>query len=202
MDFIIATHNMKKRAELQRVLSPLGVNVYTAEQVGVLLTDVEETGETFLENALLKSRIGCLESGMPCIADDSGLCVDALDGAPGVYSARFAGEHGNDDANIEKLLEALKDEPDEKRTAKFVSVVACTFPDGREFHVTGECKGKIGYEKKGDGGFGYDPVFMVGEQSFAELTAQQKDAISHRGNALRALSAKLKEMGFTTYADK
>ena len=197
MDFIIATHNMKKRDELQRVLQPLGVNVYTAEQAGVILTDVEETGETFLQNAFLKSRMGCLESGMPCIADDSGLCVDALDGAPGVYSARFAGEHGNDDANIEKLLELLKDVPDEKRTAKFVSTVCCTFPDGREFSVAGECKGKIGYEKIGEGGFGYDPVFMYGDKSVAQMTAEEKDKISHRGNALRALSKKLEEMGIT-----
>ncbi|MCQ2463063.1 MAG: RdgB/HAM1 family non-canonical purine NTP pyrophosphatase [Clostridia bacterium] len=197
MDFIIATHNMKKRDELQRVLQPLGVNVFTAEQCGVILTDVEETGETFVQNAFLKSRMGCLESGMPCIADDSGLCVDALDGAPGVYSARFAGEHGNDDANIAKLLEVLKDVPDEKRTAKFVSTVCCTFPDGTEFSVTGECRGKIGYEKIGEGGFGYDPVFMYGDKSVAQMTAEEKDKISHRGNALRALSKKLEEMGIT-----
>lgn len=197
MDFIIATHNMKKRDELQRVLQPLGVNVFTAEQCGVMLTDVEETGETFLQNALLKSRMGCLESGMPCIADDSGLCVDALDGAPGVYSARFAGEHGNDDANIEKLLSLLSDVPEEKRTARFVSTVCCTFPDGREFSVRGECEGIIGHEKIGDGGFGYDPVFMVGDKSVAQMSPAEKDKISHRGNALRALAKKLEEMGIT-----
>ena len=191
MDFLIATHNMKKRDELQRILSPLGVHVLTADEAGVDLTDVEETGTTFEENALLKARSGCKEGKMPCIADDSGLCVDALDGAPGVYSARFAGEHGNDQKNNDKLLGLLKNVPDEKRTAKFVSAVACVFPDGRECTVEGECKGKIGYAPKGEGGFGYDPLFFVGEKSFAELRPEEKDAVSHRGNALRALADKL-----------
>lgn len=187
MDFLIATHNMKKRDELQRILSPLGVHVLTADEAGVDLTDVEETGATFEENALLKARSGCKEGKMPCIADDSGLCVDALDGAPGVYSARFAGEHGNDDKNNEKLLSLLSDVPPEKRTARFVSTVACVFPDGRELVVRGECEGKIGYEKRGENGFGYDPLFYVGERTFAEFTPEEKDAVSHRGNALRAL---------------
>lgn len=191
MDFLIATHNMKKRDELQRILSPLGVHVLTADEAGVDLTDVEETGTTFEENALLKARSGCKEGKMPCIADDSGLCVDALDGAPGVYSARFAGEHGNDDKNNEKLLSLLSDIPPEKRTARFVSTVACVFPDGRELVVRGECEGKIGYEKRGENGFGYDPLFYVGERTFAEFTPEEKDAVSHRGNALRALTEAL-----------
>lgn len=191
MDFLIATHNMKKRDELQRILSPLGVHVLTADEAGVNLTDVEETGTTFEENALLKARSGCKEGKMPCIADDSGLCVDALDGAPGVYSARFAGEHGNDDKNNEKLLSLLSDVPPEKRTARFVSTVACVFPDGRELVVRGECEGKIGYEKRGENGFGYDPLFYVGERTFAEFTPEEKDAVSHRGNALRALTEAL-----------
>lgn len=193
MDFLIATHNMKKRDELQRILSPLGVHVLTADEAGVDLTDVEETGTTFEENALLKARSGCKEGKMPCIADDSGLCVDALDGAPGVYSARFAGEHGNDDKNNEKLLSLLSDVPPEKRTARFVSTVACVFPDGRELVVRGECEGKIGYEKRGENGFGYDPLFYVGERTFAEFTPEEKDAVSHRGNALRALTEALPE---------
>lgn len=191
MDFLIATHNMKKRDELQRILSPLGVHVLTADEAGVDLTDVEETGTTFEENALLKARSGCKEGKMPCIADDSGLCVDALDGAPGVYSARFAGEHGNDDKNNQKLLSLLSDVPPEKRTARFVSTVACVFPDGRELVVRGECAGEIGYEKRGKNGFGYDPLFYVGERTFAEFTPEEKDAVSHRGNALRALTAAL-----------
>lgn len=188
MKFIIATHNMKKRAEMERILSPLGIEVLTAEMAGITLTDVPETGETFEENAVLKAESGCRESGMPCIADDSGLAVDFLGGAPGVYSARYSGVHGNDEANIQKLLKNLEDVPEEKRTARFVCTVCVCFPDGRKFTVCGKCEGKIGFEKHGDGGFGYDPVFMVGEKSFAELSAQEKDKISHRGNALRKLA--------------
>lgn len=191
MDFLIATHNLKKRDELQRILSPLGIHVLTADEAGVDLTDVEETGTTFEENALLKARSGAKEGNMPCIADDSGLCVDALGGAPGVYSARYAGEHGNDAKNNAKLLDALSDVPTEKRTAQFVSCVACVFPDGRELTVQGEVKGIIGYQPKGENGFGYDPLFYVGERSFAEFTSAEKDAVSHRGNALRKLAKEL-----------
>lgn len=193
MDYIIATHNMKKRNELARILEPLGLRVFTADQLGLTLTDVEETGETFAENARLKSRSGCEESGLPCIADDSGLQVDALGGAPGVYSARFAGEHGNDAKNNELLLQKLADVPEDKRTARFVSTVCCTYPNGEEILVTGVCEGRIGYAPKGEGGFGYDPLFMVGGKSFAEMTAEEKDKISHRGNALRALARELAE---------
>ena len=191
MKFIIATHNQKKLAEMQRILSPLGVDVLTAEMAGFTLTDVEETGTTFLENALLKAKSGCEETGWPCIADDSGLCVDALDGAPGVYSARFSGVHGNDEANIEKLLFELKDVPAEKRTAHFACAVCVCFPDGKVLEILGKCEGSIGFEKKGSDGFGYDPVFLVGDRSFAELSAEEKDAVSHRGNALRKLAQEL-----------
>ena len=193
MKFIIATHNMKKQAEMQRILSPLGVEVLTAEMAGVTLTDVEETGVTFEENAVLKAENGCRESGLPCIADDSGLSVDFLGGEPGVYSARYSGTHGDDEANIQKLLKKLEGVPEEKRTARFVSVVCVCFPDGRELTVDGKCEGKIGFEKHGDNGFGYDPVFMVGKKSFAELSAEEKDKISHRGNALRRLVRVLPE---------
>lgn len=188
MKFIIATHNMKKQGEMQRILAPLGVEVLTAEMAGLTLTDVEETGTTFLENAVLKAESGCKESGMPCIADDSGLSVDFLGGEPGVYSARYSGGHGNDEANIQKLLKNLENVPEEKRTARFVCTVCVCFPDGRKFSVDGKCEGKIGFEKHGNNGFGYDPVFMVGEKSFAELSAEEKDKISHRGNALRKLA--------------
>lgn len=193
MDFLIATHNMKKRDELQRILAPLGVNVLTAGQAGVDLTDVEETGVTFEENAALKAHSGAKESGLPTIADDSGLMVDALGGEPGVYSARYAGDHGNDAKNIEKLLANMKDVEQSKRTARFVSAVCCVFPDGREFTVRGECEGLIAFEPHGNGGFGYDPVFMVDGVSFGELSPEQKDKISHRGNALRKLAQKLPE---------
>lgn len=194
--FLIATHNMKKRDELCRILAPLGIDVKTAEQAGVVICDVDETGETFYENALLKAQSGCRESGMPCVADDSGLAVDYLAGAPGVYSARFAGEHGNDDKNNAKLLKLLADVPLEERTARFVSVVCCVFPNGDIISARGECEGYIGFEKKGNGGFGYDPIFMVGDKSFAELTPEEKDALSHRGKALNLLSEKLKSIDF------
>ena len=193
MDFLIATHNMKKQAELERILKPLGINVLTADMAGVNLTDVEETGKTFEENAFLKAASGCKESGMVCVADDSGLSVDALDGAPGVYSARYAGDHGNDEKNIEKLLDELKDVPREKRGARFVSAVCCCFPDGRSFTVRGECHGVIAFEKHGNGGFGYDPVFLVGDKTFGELSAEEKDKLSHRGNALRLFAEEVKK---------
>ncbi|MBQ4337917.1 MAG: RdgB/HAM1 family non-canonical purine NTP pyrophosphatase [Clostridia bacterium] len=192
MDYIIASHNVKKRDELDRILNPLGIRVLFAEEAGVELTDAEETGTTFEENAFIKAESGCRESGMPCVADDSGLTVDYLDGAPGVYSARYSGVHGDDEANNQKLLKALEGVPDEERGAAFVSAICCVFPDGRKITVRGECRGRIGYEPKGDGGFGYDPLFLPveynGELTMAQLTAEQKDAISHRGKASRALA--------------
>lgn len=191
MDFLVATHNLKKREELQRILGPLGIRVLTAEEAGINLSDVEETGATFEENAFLKADSGCRESGMPCIADDSGLEVDALNGAPGVYSARFAGEHGNDKKNNRLLLEKLQQVPMPQRTARFVSCVCCAFPDGRHFTVRGVCEGRIAFEEHGAGGFGYDPLFLVGEKTFGELTAEEKDRVSHRGNALRQLAKEL-----------
>lgn len=194
MDFLIATHNMKKREELHRILAPLGVSVFLDYEKGISLTDVEETGETFEENAFLKARSGCKESGMPCIADDSGLMVDALDGRPGVYSARYMGENTPYPEKMAHLIKELDGVPDEKRSARFVSCAAVVFPDGREFSVTGVCEGAIGYEPKGENGFGFDPVFMVGERSFAQFSAEEKDAISHRGNSLRALKEKLSEI--------
>ncbi|MEG0545927.1 MAG: RdgB/HAM1 family non-canonical purine NTP pyrophosphatase [Oscillospiraceae bacterium] len=184
---------MKKRAELQRILAPLHINVLTAEEAKIDLTDVEETGLTFEENAFLKADSGCRESGMPCIADDSGLVVDALNGEPGIFSARYAGEHGNDVKNNEKLLFNLKDVPKEKRTARFVSTVCVAFPNGKSFTVRGECEGIIAFEIHGKGGFGYDPLFLVGDKTFGELNSQEKDKISHRGNALRKLVEELKK---------
>lgn len=192
MDYIIATHNMKKRDEMQRILAPLGIRVLLAEEAGIELTDVEETGTTFEENAFLKADSGCKESGMPCIADDSGLAVDYLDGAPGVYSARYSGEHGNDDANNKKLLAALEGLEPAERGAAYVSVACCVYPDGRKLIARGECRGIIGYEEIGNGGFGYDPLFLPveynGEKTMAQLTAEEKDAISHRGKSVRKLA--------------
>ena len=192
MKFLIATHNIKKRDELSRILKPLGIDAVIASDIGMEITDAEETGTTFAENARIKAESGCRETGLPCIADDSGLCVDALDGRPGVYSARYAGGHDTPFSyKIATLLDELKDVPDEKRTARFISSVCCIFPDGRELCVEGKCEGKIGFEPVGDGGFGFDPVFYVGDRSFAQFTAEEKDAISHRGNSLRLLAEKL-----------
>ena len=190
MKIIIATHNKHKLAEMARILEPMGYEVVTDRDLGIELTDVEENGKTFLDNARIKAESGCRESGLPCIADDSGLCVDALNGEPGVYSARYSGEHGNDAANNEKLLFNLRNVSAEDRTARFVCAICVSFPDGSEITAEGVCEGKIGYEYRGNNGFGYDPLFMVGERSFAEFSGEEKDVVSHRGNALK----KLKEL--------
>lgn len=194
MDFILATNNMKKLAEMQRILSPLGINVVTAKMLGKELEDVVEDGETFEDNAKLKARAACKEMNMPAIADDSGLCVDYLNGAPGIFSARFAGEHGNDEKNNDLLLEKLDGVPLEKRTAHYVCAICCTFPDGREIVVRGECPGVIGFERDGHEGFGYDPLFLVDGKAFGRYTAEEKDKISHRGNALRLLTKELEKI--------
>lgn len=194
MDFILATNNMKKLAEMQRILSPLGINVVTAKMLGKQLEDVEEDGKTFEDNAKLKARAACKEMNMPAIADDSGLCVDYINGAPGIFSARFAGEHGNDEKNNDLLLEKLDGVPLEKRTAHYVCAICCTFPDGREIVVRGECNGVIGFERDGHEGFGYDPLFLVDGKAFGRYTAEEKDKISHRGNALRLLTKELEKI--------
>lgn len=193
MDFILATNNMKKLAEMQRILSPMGINVVTAKMLGIQLEDVEEDGETFEDNAKLKAHAACKETGLPAIADDSGLCVDYLNGAPGIFSARFAGDHGNDELNNDLLLEKLDGVPMEKRTAKYVCAICCTFPDGNEIVVRGECHGNIGFERDGSEGFGYDPLFLVNGRAFGRYTAEEKDKISHRGNALRLLTKELEK---------
>ncbi|MBW7573575.1 RdgB/HAM1 family non-canonical purine NTP pyrophosphatase [Caproiciproducens faecalis] len=186
MKFVMATHNQKKLDELERILMPLHISVSAP-----YLLEVEETGTTFAENAFLKADSACRETGLPAVADDSGLMVDALNGAPGVYSARYAGEDATDLDRIHKLLDALKDVPEEKRTAKFVSAICCVFPDGSQITAQGECAGTIAFAPEGEGGFGYDPIFLVNGRSFAQLTAEEKDEISHRGRALRAFAEKL-----------
>lgn len=194
MKFIVATNNKKKLSELQRILSPLGVEVYTAKELGFTSIDPEETGKTFAENAEIKAKTFCEHTGLPSIADDSGICVDALDGAPGVYSARYAGEPCDDERNIDKLLEDMKDVPKERRTAAFECSICCVFPNGDKLTAYGACPGFVGYERIGSGGFGYDPVFMCPDgRSIAEYSDEEKDAISHRGNALREFSKKLTE---------
>lgn len=194
MQYVVATHNPKKLAELSRILKPLGIDAVTGRDLGRELPDVEETGTTFEENAYLKAASACRATGLPAIADDSGLMVDALNGAPGVYSARYAGEDATDADRIQKLLEELKDVAEQDRSARFVSAVCCVFPNGDVLTARGECEGCIGPAPRGEGGFGYDPVFVVdGGRTYAELSAQEKDAISHRGRALRLFLEKLTE---------
>ena len=194
MDFILATNNMKKLAEMQRILSPLGINVVTAKMLGTELPEVEENGTTFEENAMTKAKHARQFMNMPAIADDSGLCGDYLNGAPGIYSARFSGGHGNDEANNDLLLEKLDGVPMEQRTAYYVCAICCVFPDGREITVRGECNGHIGFERDGSEGFGYDPLFIINGWSFGRYTAEEKYKISHRGNALRLLTKELEKI--------
>lgn len=187
MEFVIGTHNKNKILEFERILSPLSVGIVSAN-----LQEVEETGTTFAENAFLKASSACRETGKPAVADDSGLIVDALDGAPGVYSARYAGVGASSEACVQKLLNVLKDVPAEKRDAKFVCSICCVFPNGDKITAEGECSGKIAFTPRGNSGFGYDPVFLVGDETFAEISAVKKDKISHRGHALRFFAEKLK----------
>lgn len=193
MKFIIASNNKKKLAELERILNPIGINAVTAKEEGITLDDVDETGTTFAENAFLKADAACKKTGLPAVADDSGLCVDALDGRPGVYTARYGGQGLTDEERYIKLLDEMKNVPDDNRTAHFTSSICCVFPDGTKITAEGICEGKIGYEPLGKDGFGYDPIFMYGDKSFAQLTADEKDAVSHRGKALRELKKVLEE---------
>ncbi|MET7961553.1 RdgB/HAM1 family non-canonical purine NTP pyrophosphatase [Micromonospora zamorensis] len=190
---LLATRNRKKLVELQRILD----GALGAHRIALLgLDDVEqyaelpETGLTFGENALIKAREGCRQTGLPTIADDSGLAVDALNGMPGVFSARWSGQHGNDQANLQLVLDQIGDVPDEQRAASFVCTVALVLPGGKEHLVDGRQSGRVLRAPRGDGGFGYDPIFLGEGQdrTNAELTPAEKDAISHRGKALRELA--------------
>jgi XTP/dITP diphosphohydrolase len=182
---VLATHNAAKVTELRRILDGLPIDLVSGRDLD--LPNVEETGETFAENALLKARACAEATGLPSVADDSGLVVDALGGDPGVRSARYAGGPGDDDANLRLVLERLGSSRD--RTGRFVCVAALVFPDGREVTEVGTMEGTIITDPRGSGGFGYDPIFVAsGEhRTNAELTPQEKDAISHRGAAFRAL---------------
>lgn len=194
MNFVIASNNEKKAAELSRILNPLGIYAKTAAQLGKTLDDVEESGETFKENAELKAKAACEKTGLPAIADDSGLVVEALNGRPGVYSARYAGENASDEDRINKLLSELRESGSDNRNARFECVICCYFPNGEKLFAFGKCEGTIGYAPRGTDGFGYDPIFFVeGNKTFAELTDNQKDSISHRGKALRELSELLRK---------
>ncbi len=190
---LLASGNAGKLAELRALLAPTGIAVLSQSDFGIL--DVEETASTFVENALLKARHGARSSGLPTLADDSGLCVDALAGAPGLHSARYAGRHGDNAGNIAKLLDALHATPDAARGAYFICVlVLLRHPDDpAPLIAEGRWHGRILHAPRGNGGFGYDPVFLDPElaRSAAELDAGEKRARSHRGHALRALIAQL-----------
>ena len=187
MILILATNNQHKLTEFRRVLDPIGVTVISQNEAGISV-DVEETGKTFEENAKLKADAIYQLTELPTVADDSGLEVDILDNAPGVYTARYAGENATDADRYNKLLGEMKAVKDADRTARFVCVLHYIDSDGVGHSMRGECFGKIGYEPKGANGFGYDPVFMVGSKSFSELLPEEKDAVSHRGKALQMLA--------------
>ena len=193
MKVFIATKNQKKLIELSRILEPMGFEVLSEKDLEHPITDVVEDGTTFEENAILKAKAGLKETGFISVADDSGICVDYLDGAPGIYSARYSGGHGNDDDNNKKILKELEGVPMEKRTAYYVAAIACVFPDGRQFTVRGECHGHIAFEESGNCGFGYDPLFISEKGCFGHLSAEEKDSISHRGKALRLFKEELKK---------
>lgn len=189
--FVLASGNPGKLDELRSLLGP-SVSVRSAVEMGAELP--EETGMTFEENAVLKARFVAKHTGMIAIADDSGLEVDALDGAPGVYSARYAGEPSDDQRNTAKLLEALSDVPDGQRTARFRSAIAIAFSADDIVTTSGSVEGTICREKRGTSGFGYDPVFLLpGGRTMAELDSDEKNAISHRGHAMRAAIDVIKE---------
>ena len=195
---VLATRNQGKITEFRRILEELAPG--QIELIGVDkfpdLVDVEETGTSFEENSLLKARYTSQATGLPAIADDSGLCVDALNGDPGIFSARWAGVHGNDQANLEKVLDQLKDVPDQKRTAHFTCVASLVLPDGRERVAEGRFEGHILHAPVGENGFGYDPIFQpLGLSiSSAQMSAQEKDVVSHRGKSLRSIAPHVIQM--------
>jgi XTP/dITP diphosphohydrolase len=195
---VLATRNQGKITEFRRILDELApgqIDLIGVDQFPDLV-DVVETGATFEENSLLKSRYTCLATGLPAIADDSGLCVDFLNGDPGIFSARWAGNHGDDQANLEKVLTQLKDVPDKDRTAHFKCVASLVMPDGREQVAEGRLEGHILHAPVGDNGFGYDPIFQpLGLSiSSAQMSAQEKDLVSHRGKSLRSIAPHVIQM--------
>jgi XTP/dITP diphosphohydrolase len=197
---VLASRNRKKIRELETLLADLSsyIQVLSLDDIGYT-GDIVEDGETFAANSKIKASV---PASMGCIgiADDSGLCVDALNGAPGVYSARYSGEGANDAKNNAKLLSELADIPDDKRTARFCTVVTCAFPDGTAWQFEGSVEGTILREADGEGGFGYDPLFYYAPyvKTFARLSADEKNAVSHRGKAMRAFAEKFREYIMTT----
>ena len=192
-ELVLATRNKGKIVEVQRLVSVYAPHIKLRSVAEFNLDDVEETGSTFEENALLKAETIARQTGLPSLADDSGIAIDALGGAPGVYSARWSGTHGDDAANIEKVLRELKEVPDHKRGAQFVCVIALALPDGRSMTVRGEVAGVVRHEPVGEYGFGYDPIFQpIGfSVTTAQMDPETKDSISHRGKALREIAPKI-----------
>lgn len=193
MKLILASNNAHKLQEFREILAPLGIDIIPQSEAGCHF-EVEETGTTFEENAYLKAAAVTAATGLPAVADDSGLMVDALGGEPGIYSARYTGDHGDTDEDRWKLL-LKKMENEEQRSARFVSCISCTFPNGDRIDTRGECEGDIQREATGKNGFGYDPIFRPSgyDCSTAEMTPDEKNAISHRGKSLREFYKKLKE---------
>ena len=190
MKYVLATHNPGKLKEMGAILARFGVEVVSPKDLG-LTVDVEETGTTFAENAMLKAKAICAAAQLPAIADDSGLCVDALNGGPGVYSARYGGEGLDDRGRYLLLLNNMRGQT--TRAAHFACAIACAFPNGDTLTAEGRCDGTIAFAPMGEGGFGYDPVFFVPEKAktFGQLTAEEKSTISHRGRALESFVGKL-----------
>ena len=190
MKYVLATHNPGKLKEMGAILARFGVEVVSPKDLG-LTVEVEETGTTFAENAMLKAKAICAAAQLPAIADDSGLCVDALNGGPGVYSARYGGEGLDDRGRYMLLLNNMRGQT--TRAAHFACAIACAFPNGDTLTAEGRCDGTIAFAPMGEGGFGYDPVFFVPEKAktFGQLTAEEKSAISHRGRALESFVGKL-----------
>ena len=188
---IFATGNEHKMVEIREILGELPVEILSMKDVGIK-ADIVENGNTFEENALIKAKEVCKLAGEMVLADDSGLEIDYLNGEPGIYSARYTGEDTSYRIKNQNLIDRLEGVPDEKRTARFVCAIAAAFPDGRSFVVRGTIEGIIGYEERGTNGFGYDPIFYLPERgvSTAEIPPEEKNSISHRGNALR----KMKEL--------
>ncbi len=191
MDIVAATNNRGKVEELRRLFAGSGHNIISMGEAGIDV-QVEETGESFAENAAQKAAAVCAAAGMPALGDDSGLCVDALGGAPGIRSARFAGEEADDRANLKKLMNLLERTPFARRTARFECALCLAAPDGATLTADGSCEGMIGLVPSDGGhGFGYDPIFYHNNNCFAEMSPEEKDEVSHRGAAARALCQKL-----------
>ncbi len=189
---IFASNNKGKIRELKDILSSLGIEVVSQREAGFDI-EADETGTTFAENSAIKAKAIYELAKIPVLADDSGLCVDALDGQPGVYSHRFAGENATDEEKCRYILEKLENVSDEKRTARFICDMCFIDENGREYHAEGKCEGKIGREEKGNNGFGYDPIFVVGNRTLAELEEAEKNQISHRAEALKKMKEILKQ---------